>query len=59
MAKPIVNKFNTNKLGETICNVHQAQRTENIKMNNLWTLGSGCSLCQHRKRWFVKDHGAK
>ena len=28
MAKPIVNKFNTNKLGETICNVHQAQRND-------------------------------
>lgn len=28
MAKPIVNKVNINKLGQTICNVHQAQRTD-------------------------------
>ena len=37
MAKPIVNKVNTNKLRETICNVHQAQRTD-VTNNIFWSL---------------------
>lgn len=29
--------------------MHQAQRTGNIKMNDMWALPSGCSFCQHNK----------